>query len=105
MVAPTLAGASFNVRQELATDMALHVLQLSDIHFTTRIDEETTVHDDVRRELVADLRVLRDRIGQPVQAVTLTGDIAFSGKRGEYALAAQWLDQIIEVCGCPHTAV
>jgi predicted phosphodiesterase len=85
--------------------MALYVLQLSDIHFTTRIDEETTVHHDVRRELVADVGVLRHRVGQPVQAVTVTGDIAFSGKRGEYELAAQWLDQIIEACGCSHTAV
>lgn len=85
--------------------MALHILQLSDIHFTTRVDEETKLHDDVRRELVADLRVLRVKVGQPVQAVTVTGDIAFSGKRGEYELAAQWLDQIIEACGCSHTAV
>ena len=67
--------------------MALYVLQLSDIHFTTRIGAETTIHDDVRHELVADVRILRDRVGQAVQAVTVTGDIAFSGKRGEYELA------------------
>jgi predicted phosphodiesterase len=85
--------------------MGLNVLQLSDIHFTTRVGEETSIHSDVRRELVADVQVLRDRVGQPVQAVAVTGDIAFSGKRGEYELAAQWLDQIIDVCGCSHTAV
>lgn len=85
--------------------MALYVLQLSDIHFTTRIDEETKVHHDVRAELVADVRVLRDRVGQPLQAIVVAGDIAFSGKRGEYGLAAQWLDQIIEACGCSHSAV
>jgi predicted phosphodiesterase len=85
--------------------MALHVLQLSDIHFTTRIDEETQVHDDVRRELVTDVRRLLERVGQPVQAITLTGDIAFSGKRSEYEFAAQWLDQLVEACGCSHTAV
>jgi len=85
--------------------MALYVLQLSDIHFTTRVDDETDVHEDVRRELVADVRVLRDLVGAPVQAITLTGDIAFSGKRGEYELAARWLDQVIEACGCSHTSV
>lgn len=85
--------------------MALHILQLSDIHFTTRINEETKLHEDVRRELVADVRVLRDLVGQPMQAVTVTGDIAFAGKRGEYELAAKWLDQVIEACGCSHTAV
>jgi 3',5'-cyclic AMP phosphodiesterase CpdA len=85
--------------------MALYVLQLSDIHFTTRIGEETTGHDDVRRELIADVRVLREGVGQPFQAIAVTGDIGFSGKRGEYELAAGWLDQIIEACGCSHTAV
>lgn len=85
--------------------MALYILQLSDIHFTTRLGEETTVHDDVQRELVADVRALRHRVGQPVQAVSLTGDIAFSGRRGEYERAAAWLDLVIEACGCPHTAV
>jgi predicted phosphodiesterase len=85
--------------------VALYVLQLSDIHFTTHIGDEKTIHDDVRRELVADVRALRGRVGHPVQAVTITGDIAFSGKRGEYELAAQWLDLIIEACGCSYTAV
>jgi predicted phosphodiesterase len=94
-----------DVGRRSKTEMAFYVLQLSDIHFTTRIGEETTVHDDVRRELVADIRVLREKVGQPVQAVTVTGDIAFSGRRSEYELAAQWLDQIIEACGCSHSAV
>jgi len=85
--------------------MGLYVLQLSDIHFTTRIGEENALHDDVRRELVADVRVLRNLVGQPFQAVAVTGDIGFSGKRGDYELAAEWLDQIIEACGCSHTAV
>lgn len=85
--------------------MALCLLQLSDIHFTTRIDDDTKVHDDVRRELVADVRILRGLVGQPVQAISLTGDIAFSGKRVEYDLAAQWLDEIIEACGCSHASV
>lgn len=85
--------------------MSLLVLQLSDIHFTTRRDEERIAHDDVRRELLTDLRELRTQLGQPVEAITITGDIAFSGKRTEYQLAARWLDEIIEICGCSHTAV
>lgn len=89
----------------LAFKMALYVLQLSDIHFTTRVGDETSVHDDVRHELVSDIRVLRALVGQPLQAVAVAGDVAFSGKRAEYELAAQWLDQIIDACGCSHTAV
>ena len=95
----------FDPGQRARINMALYVLQLSDIHFTTVVGDDTTVHDDVRRELVADVRVLRDRVGHPVQAVTITGDIAFSGQRTDYALAAPWLDQIIEACGCSHTSV
>lgn len=85
--------------------MAILVLQLSDIHFTTSRDDERIVHDDVRRELLADLRTMRNQLGRPIEAITITGDIAFSGKRAEYQLAGQWLDQVIEVCGCSHTAV
>jgi predicted phosphodiesterase len=85
--------------------MALLVLQLSDIHFTTRVDDDRKVHDDVRHELLADLRVLREHLARPVEAITITGDIAFAGKRTDYQLAGQWLDQVIDICGCSHTAV
>jgi predicted phosphodiesterase len=85
--------------------MPLLVLQLSDIHFTTHRDDERVFHDDVRRELLADLRVLQHQLGRPVEAIAITGDIAFSGKRTEYQLAGQWLDQVIDACRCSHTAV
>jgi len=85
--------------------MALLVLQLSDIHFTTRFNDDRKLHDDVQRELLTDLRKLREDLGRPVEAITITGDIAFAGKRTDYELAAQWLDQVIEICGCAHTAV
>ena len=38
---------------------------------------------------------------QPVDAIVVTGDIAFSGKREEYEIAIDWLENLCEAIGCP----
>ena len=40
-----------------------------------------------------------------MNGVIVTGDIAFSGKKGEYASAARWLDRLTEGIGCEQTEV
>lgn len=67
----------------------IRLLHLSDIHFRTGTAWDA---DPV-------LRSLASFIGQDVQAgltpdlIVITGDLAFSGKAGEYALARNWLTQ------------
>ena len=85
--------------------MPLRVLHLSDIHFSTKFDEEKIVHTDVRNQLLSDLRdVMVPRLGN-IDKVLIAGDIAFSGKRAEYAEAAEWLEQVTSLCRCKRTDV
>jgi predicted phosphodiesterase len=85
--------------------MPLRVLHLSDIHFSTKFEEEKIVHTDVRDELLSDLRdVMIPRL-EGVDKVLIAGDIAFSGKRAEYDEAAIWLEQVTSACRCQRTDV
>ncbi len=85
--------------------MAFRVLHLSDIHFSTKPDDELIVHTDVRDHLLHDLRdEVVPRSGK-IDTVLIAGDIAFSGKREEYAKAAEWLERVTSICGCERTDV
>jgi len=85
--------------------MALRILHLSDIHFSTKFDDEKIVHTDVRDELLNDLRDrMVPRLGN-INKVLIAGDIAFSGKRAEYEEAARWLEDVTSLCGCKRTDV
>jgi predicted phosphodiesterase len=85
--------------------MALRLVQLSDIHFSTKVDEEKLPHDDVRGELLNDLRhVMVPNLGQ-MHKILIAGDVAFSGKREEYEEAARWLEEVTAVCQCKKTDV
>ncbi len=85
--------------------MPLRFLHLSDIHFSTKLDDEKIVHTDVRDQLLNDLRdVMLPRVGS-VNKVLIAGDIAFSGKRAEYEEATSWLERVTSICGCAKTDV
>lgn len=85
--------------------MPLRVLHLSDIHFSTKLDDEKIVHTDVRDQLLNDLRdVMVPRLGN-IEEVLIAGDIAFSGKGPEYEEATKWLEQVTAICGCKPTDV
>jgi predicted phosphodiesterase len=85
--------------------MTIRILQLSDIHFSTKHDDEVIEHDDVRTQLFYDLRnEVIPRLGN-ADAVLIAGDIAFSGKQEEYERAASWLETITSACGCKRTDV
>lgn len=84
--------------------MPLRILHLSDIHFSTKFDDELIVHTDVRAQLLNDIGELAARLGS-FDAVLLAGDVAFAGKRSEYQIAAAWLEQVTTACGCPTTSV
>lgn len=77
------------------------LLHLSDIHFVkdksgTRLD----IDEDVRNELLIDTQTLARDLGG-VDAVVVSGDIAFAGKAEEYEIAARWLAELADALGCP----
>ncbi|MCG7873097.1 MAG: metallophosphoesterase [Candidatus Thiodiazotropha lotti] len=80
--------------------MSLKLLHLSDIHFKYLLDG--TPHDldhDVRNELKIDvLRVVKQT--GTIDAIIVTGDIAFSGKSDEYKTAKNWLAELCAHVGC-----
>ncbi|WP_228495913.1 metallophosphoesterase [Microbacterium sp. VKM Ac-2870] len=77
--------------------MPLRLLHLSDIHFHASSpgwDEDS----DLRAELIRDLRSLVAGSG-PIDAVLVGGDIAFSAKEEEYAIALEWIDGVLVAAG------
>ena len=75
-------------------------IHLSDIHF--RKGHSCDPHDEdalLRHEIERDLRQLKSELPR-LDAIVVTGDIAFAGKREEYELASNWLKRIGELVGC-----
>ena len=73
-------------------------LHLSDLHF--RQDRQAKWDEDiVLRKLLEDVRerIECDRLGPDF--VVVTGDIAFGGAAKEYALASQFLDEVLDATG------
>jgi predicted phosphodiesterase len=82
----------------------LRILHLSDIHFGQEKKGERIRHDDVREQLVSDLKgFLGDT--KRLDLILINGDIAYSGKKTEYDDAVAWIDQIIAAGRCDETAV
>ena len=81
-------------------ELALNVLHLSDIHFKYQL--EGTIHDldhDVRNELGIDVKRLTRQTGQ-INAIVVTGDVAFAGKTADYGVAKTWLASLCKEIGC-----
>lgn len=84
---------------------ATRFLHLSDIHFSGKHKNVGFDPDqDVRNEVVRDIRSQVAEIGQ-VDAVLVSGDIGYSGKKSEYDDAAAWLDQVCAAGGCSTSSV
>jgi 3',5'-cyclic AMP phosphodiesterase CpdA len=81
------------------------LLNIADIHFrhphcTTDMDP----HRPYRTRLVQDARERRVELGD-VDAILVTGDIAFAGKPEEYEAAFNWLQKLAEACGCAPSKI
>ena len=84
-----------------AMSLALTYIHVSDIHFGQEKGSEVYVHDDVKDCLIADAAEMQAAEGiQRMDGVIVTGDVAFSGKAGEYDRAGEWLDRLTESIGC-----
>lgn len=89
----------------LAPNADIVFVHLSDIHF--RKGHVGDAHDEelpLRRELELDLRRLRPNLPR-LDALLVTGDIAFSGQKSEFEYAESWLESIAEQAGCGHAGI
>lgn len=83
----------------------LRFIHLSDIHFSNRIANVGFDPDeDIRNELRLDVQTQCGKLGA-ADAVLVSGDIAFAGKKAEYENAAVWLDAICDAAGCASESV
>lgn len=81
--------------------MSAIFVHLSDIHFGQERDERIYIHADVKEQLVADAaEVVGALHGSVAHGILVTGDIAFSGQRDQYAAAGEWLDRLAHAVGC-----
>ncbi|MCB0336065.1 MAG: metallophosphoesterase [Bdellovibrionales bacterium] len=82
----------------------LRFLHLSDVHFRKKSGNSYDVDTDLRNELEIDCKAFSEKHGAP-DAILVTGDVAFSGSRDEYQIAAEWLRKLCELVSCSETAV
>ncbi|MBA4760009.1 metallophosphoesterase [Sphingosinicella sp.] len=89
----------------MPTEKKLRFVHLSDIHFSHRQASFGFDPDQALREaVIADIANKRAKLG-PIDAILVSGDIAYAGKKPEYENAAQWLDAVTAAAGCDPTAV
>ena len=79
----------------------LTFLHLSDIHFQNKIaGGKFDLDIDLRNELERDAQKLCRDLNVDVDAILITGVIAFAGKAEEYQIARDWLDQLCKKVNC-----
>lgn len=80
--------------------MELKLLHLSDIHFQHYGANDHLDYDsDLRQELENDLELLVSKVDN-IDAILISGDIAYSSKEEEYNKAAIWLDKLCALSHC-----
>ncbi len=77
------------------TDLANVVLvHVSDLHFADGKPALEERYSHIRLRLNTDLLTLLDELETKADALLVTGDIAYAGKRAEYERAYEWFNQI-----------
>ena len=84
----------------------LLLLHLSDIHFRKPycLNPEIDRDRQVRTSIINDAINLCERLGS-VNAILITGDIAYHGDPEEYDVAKEWFDKISKATGCEPSNV
>jgi predicted phosphodiesterase len=81
------------------------ILHLSDIHFRyPACASDTDPDKPFRTRLIQDARERAAKFG-PIDAILVGGDIAFAGKKEEYAEALKWLYELADACGCKRERI
>lgn len=81
-------------------DESLVFIHLSDIHFNKRGLDHYDVDRDLRDQLERDVGEEMHPLFPVVHRVLVSGDIAFAGKKEEYAEARRWLKTLCQLSGC-----
>lgn len=76
--------------------MAVTWLHISDLHVRSG---DSYDRDVVFRALVRSVKRFRERDGRVPDLVFATGDIAYSGKADEYAVASEFFDELLDAAG------
>lgn len=81
------------------------IAHLSDIHFGQpghhgQFDLDVALRNEVERDL-ADLRAAHG----VMRGLVVSGDIAYSGKAEQYAIAKEWLSKVAGIVGCAPESV
>ncbi len=84
-----------------STEDGLLLLHLSDIHFREPycLVPETDLYHPLRTALLNSIRSMVEQLG-PVDAVLVSGDIAYKGNVDEYKSANKWLAEVARVARC-----
>jgi predicted phosphodiesterase len=86
--------------------MSLIFIHLSDIHFGQEKGGVVKVHDDVKDEIIVDVRKITPQFPEArATGIIISGDIAYAGKAEEYDAAWQWLGRLTAAAGCDQEAV
>lgn len=81
------------------------ILHLSDIHFVKGMAGTTyDLDEELRDELERDAQTMFSKLSR-VDAIIVTGDIAFSAKPTEYDFAENWLKQLADKFACPYERI
>jgi hypothetical protein len=76
------------------------LLHLSDIHFrSSDVGSAQDPNFALRNELLRDCEAMCRQVGGSPDAVIVSGDIAYAGKKAEYDFATKWLDALTTACG------
>lgn len=77
-------------------------LHLSDIHFNAeKILRPYEADLGLRGDLIHDVEKMRAEMGRPIDAILISGDIAYHGWQTEYEFALTWLrDELCPTAGC-----
>ncbi|MFJ7797761.1 metallophosphoesterase [Pseudomonas sp. NPDC096950] len=97
-------GANNSGYIEIETFMSganrLRFVHLSDIHFNHRAAQIGFDPDrELRNSVTRDIAKMCGELGR-ADAILVTGDIAYAGKRTEFEEAASWLEEVCEAAGC-----
>ena len=83
----------------------VRLVHFSDIHFSNKNSGAGFDPDeDVRREVLRDLKTRVEKDG-PCDAILVTGDIAYAGKKEEYDIAGTWLEEARAIAGCQEKMI
>lgn len=81
-------------------------VHLSDIHFGQEKGGQVVINDDAKARLIDDAAAEVAKLaGGRAAGILVTGDIAYSGQKEEYRVAAEFLDALAGAIGCKKTDV